>query len=301
MTKSIETLVDDINGILKNGSPNLTDKALKELGKSIALKVKKHLSPTPPEETKKTLRMSNIGKGDRYLWYLHNTGDPTSRSEEFEPSRLFAFIFGDVIEELLFFLAEQSGHTVTNRQDKVKLGSIEGSMDGRIDGVGVDTKSAADFSFKKFLFHSLEKDDVYGYRHQLSGYFHGEDKAAFLVANKSTGEIVLDVHTREELPNSLERIKHLEVITSEKEPPNERCYQPVKHGDVGESLVLSAHCSRCPFKFTCWADANDGAGLRAFSYSGGPKYFVQLNGREPTVREVPKDDSYKSLITKWNV
>lgn len=300
--KTIDTLVKDIEALISKGKEDISEAAYAELGKAVADKVKKHL--TKSKEPVKRLRMSNIGKGKRYLWYMQNVpeNELPKQEEQFEPARLFAFLYGDVIEELLFWFAEQSGHTVSERQASAELLGITGSKDGRIDGVGVDTKSAAERSFQKFVNGNLAEDDVYGYLPQLGGYFHGEDKAAFLVANKSTGELCLDIHTRDgDLPDTKKIIE--EVLESGKlpEPPTERCYPTVKSGP-GESRVLGAHCSRCPFKFKCYRDSNDGAGLRSFAYAGGTKYYVHLDGKDPTVPELDEKgkriNDEPSLLTK---
>lgn len=302
MTKTIDTLVRDMEVLISKGKEDIPEEKYAELGKAVADKVKKHL--TKSKEPVKRLRMSNIGKGKRYLWYIQNVPESElpKQEEQFEPARLFAFLYGDVIEELLFWFAEQAGHVVTERQATASLLGITGSKDGRIDGVGVDTKSAADRSFQKFSSGTLAEDDVYGYLPQLGGYFHGEDKAAFLVANKSTGEICLDVHTRDgDLPDTKKIIEEVLESGKQPEPPAERCYPTVKSGP-GESRVLGAHCSRCPFKFPCYSDANDGAGLRSFAYAGGTKYYVHLDGKQPTVPELDmkgkRIDDEPSLLTK---
>lgn len=287
--KTIDTLVRDIENLISKGAV-ISEEAYATLGKAVADKVKKHLTPEEPHDDfkePKRLRMSNIGKGMRYLWYVQNVpvSELPKRDEQHEPARLFAFLYGDVIEELLFWFAEQAGHTVSERQQVVTLKGIEGSKDGRIDGVGVDTKSAADRSFQKFVNGTLAEDDVYGYLPQLGGYFHGEERAAFLVANKSTGEICLDVHTRDgSLPDTAARIDEVMKVVASPTPPDERCYPTIQSGP-GESRILGAHCSRCPFKFKCYSDANNNTGLRSFAYAGGVKYYVHLDG-EPTVPEL---------------
>lgn len=301
-SKTIDTLVRDMEALISKGKEDIPEEKYAELGRAVADKVKKHL--TKSKEPVKRLRMSNIGKGKRYLWYIQNVpeNELPKQEEQFEPARLFAFLYGDVVEELLFWFAEQAGHTVSERQEPVTLLGVSGSKDGRIDGVGVDAKTAADRSFQKFVNGTLAEDDVYGYLPQLGGYFYGEDRAAFLAFNKVDGELCLDVHTRDgDLPDTKKIIE--EVLESGKlpEPPTERCYPTIK-SSPGESRILGAHCSRCPFKFKCYADANGGTGLRSYLYSGGTKYFVHIDGKEPTVPELDEQgkrlNEEPSLLTK---
>ena len=48
----------------------------------------------------RTLRMSNIGRKDRYLWNAVNNPDV---SEELPPNTYVKFMYGHLIEELLLF------------------------------------------------------------------------------------------------------------------------------------------------------------------------------------------------------
>ena len=92
------------------------------------------------------------------------------------------------MEHLILFLAELSGHKVTDQQKKVTVDGIVGHMDSKIDGEVVDVKTASSHSFKKFKDGSLYGDDPFGYVAQLSGYEENEDsdKGGFLALNKAT-------------------------------------------------------------------------------------------------------------------
>ena len=59
-------------------------------------------------------------------------------------------MFGDILEELLLFLAKEAGHTVTGQQDTLSISGVNGHRDAIIDGRLVDVKSASSYSFRKF-------------------------------------------------------------------------------------------------------------------------------------------------------
>lgn len=79
-------------------------------------------------------------------------------------------------------------------------------------------------------------------------------------------------------------MKEVKAIVELKEPPKEKCYEPVPNGTSG-NMVLDKNCGWCPFKEICWADANGGIGLRKFKYSNGIEYFTQIV-KEPKVEEL---------------
>lgn len=227
--------------------------------------------------------MSNIGKGARQLWYDKRYG----KEEDLPPHTIFKFIYGDLIEALLLFLVQKSGHSVTARQAEVVLDGIKGHIDADIDKVTVDVKSASTHSFRKFASGTLVEDDPFGYIEQLAGYCEARDTdGAFLAADKQNGHIAYLPISKEDLKaavNVKERIEFIkEAVRAEAEP--ERCYEDEEEGKSG-NRSLSINCSYCAHKFRCWSDANGGLGLRTFLYSNGPKYLTKVT-REPNVREV---------------
>lgn len=230
-----------------------------------------------------TLRVSNLGKPDRQMWYEAN--DPTT--EELAPHTKFKFMYGDILELLLLFLASEAGHSVSKEQIEVVVNGIKGHIDAEIDGVVVDCKSASTHSFKKFRDGTLAEDDPFGYMEQLAGYSKGLGglPGAFLAVDKQNGHIALMKVPKEELDalQIEERIDHLRDVVTQPEPP-ERCYDPVPEGKSG-NMKLAVGCSYCPHKFKCWADSNNGIGLRTFLYSSGPVHLVQVEN-EPRVLEV---------------
>lgn len=279
--KSIDTLRDDIYDLFR--VPRVVDGGrLRALSDDLSSVIARRLAE---ERGPAYLRMSNLGKGDRQLWYEINR--PDLKTEELSPQNKIKFLFGDILELLLLYLAEEAGHTVENRQLEVEVEGIKGSIDATIDGVLVDTKSASTPSFKRFERHGLVDDDPFGYQEQLAGYAEGvqADSAAFLVIDKTLGNIHLDQFTGEELGavRIRDRAIHAKAVVSSLDVP-ERCYNDEPYGKSG-NMVLGTNCSYCPFKKACWADANGGIGLRTFIYAKGPVHFTQVV-KEPDVYEV---------------
>jgi hypothetical protein len=229
-----------------------------------------------------TLRMSNIGKGARQLWYDKRYG----KEEDLPAHTLVKFMFGDIIEQLVLFLASASGHAVTHHQAEVSRGGIKGHIDADIDGVTVDVKSASPHSFRKFETGSLVENDPFGYIEQIAGYSKARDtEGAFLAVDKQNGHIAYLPFTKDEL-NVFDvdsRIEYIKKAVDQPEPP-ERCYPDEEYGKSG-NRALGVNCSYCSHKRRCWASSNGGLGLRTFLYSSGPVFFTEVKS-EPKVHEV---------------
>jgi hypothetical protein len=225
--------------------------------------------------------MSNIGKGARQLWYDKHFG----RGEELEGHTLIKFMYGDIIEALVLFLAKLSGHEVKDQQAEVNLKGIKGHIDAEIDGVVVDVKSASTYSFKKFKDGSLVDNDPFGYIEQISGYAkaRGTD-GAFLAVDKQNGHLAYLPFDKSELDvfDVEGRIDYIREAVDQAEPP-ERCHSDEEYGKSG-NRALGVNCSYCPHAKRCWADANGGIGLRTFLYSTGPVFMTNV-AVEPKVYE----------------
>ena len=274
--KDIDDLIPDIHALFR--APHECDKErVKTFSSDLAETIERRLSEVRGPNY---LRMSNLGKGDRQLYYDMNGGDDDP--EVLSPSTKIKFLFGDILELMLIFLAEEAGHTVDDKQKKVEVNGIVGSIDCTIDGVLVDCKSASTYAFKKFKDGTLPENDSFGYMEQLAGYSKGLGgrDGAFFAIDKTLGHIVLDRHSGEELSKYKieDRIDHLKTVVVSPALP-ERCHSPESDGKSGNT-VLSINCSYCRHKFKCWKDANNGIGLRTFLYSTGPKHFVEVI-REP--------------------
>jgi hypothetical protein len=277
--KSIDTLVADIYKLFDGH--DVSPENAKVFGDTIAELITRRLGE---KRGGFTLRMSSVGKPDRQLWYDKHSPE----TKEPLPSNVkFKFLFGDIIEAIILFLAKEAGHTVENEQRELVVNGVVGHTDGTIDGTLIDVKSASTFSFKKFKEGSLIDDDPFGYLEQLAGY--NEDvkagQAGFVAVDKTLGHITfmpVDVDYLKGL-NVPDRIEHLKEVLEQPEPP-ERCYDPVPEGESG-NLKLNINCSYCDHKFECWKDANNGFGLRTFLYSKGPTHLVHIE-KEPRVIEI---------------
>jgi hypothetical protein len=276
--KNISTLVQDIRDRLTSGKP-FDAETVEIFAKSLAAKLANRLSA---ERGKPSLRLSNLGtKCDRKLWYSIKCPE---LSEPLPASARFKFLFGDVIEELLLFLARASGHTVENEQKEVKLVGVTGHIDGVVDGELVDCKSASTFGFKKFKEHGLGQDDPFGYLTQLDGYLSAmpdgdlsnTSRGHFLVADKTLGHITLDTYEKANVDYD-KLVANKRAMLAFPQPPT-RAYDDVKDGESG-NRKLGMACSYCAFKSTCWP------GLRTYAYSRGPAYLTVV-AREPNVPEI---------------
>ena len=263
------------------------DKIIDDFGENVKQILKNNI--TEHEFDRRKLRMSNIGKKDRQLWYSYNG----YKGEELMPHTRIKFLYGHLIEEMVLALAKLSGHTVTDTQKKAEVGGIKGSMDCKIDGIVTDVKSSSPYGFKKFKDGSLINDDPFGYVDQIKGYAHseGETEMGWLVMDKTNGHLTYLKYdmadeskwywTKLNFFSIVERIKAIKNVVKLSEPP-ERCYEPVADGKSG-NMKLGVGCSYCAYKHECW-----GKDLRTFIYANGPRYLVKTVNT-PNVIEVDKD------------
>ena len=282
--KQIETLVKDIYDLFSLDPIKMdekeVDKHIDTFGEMLKVHIKAFMYEEP--RTRGNLRLSAIGKPDRQLWYDVNS---KKEIEDLTPSTRIKFLYGYILEELLLLCASIAGHKVTDQQKEVNVEGVLGHQDSMIDDVLIDCKSASAYSFKKFKKNTLLEDDPFGYIAQISAYAEANqvDKAAFLVIDKSSGEICLTPVHQMEMINAKERVKHLKGMVSNSHMPD-RCYDPIPDGESG-NLKLAIGCVYCSHKRECWSDCNNGKGLRVFRYSRGLNYLVKV-AKEPKVEEV---------------
>ena len=277
--KKLENLVSDIYSVLspltEGEALDISDKDIDDFGEAIK-DVVRHWA-TPKARDSNTLRMSNIGKPSRQLWY-----DLKYKKEEssFEDSHLpIKFLYGHLLEEVLLFLVKMSGHKVEDEQKEVEVKGLKGHMDCKIDGEVIDIKTASGFAFNKFRNGTLREDDPFGYMAQLAGYeeAEGTTNGGFLVINKESGELTLYQPEELDKPYAPKIIEDIKESLNNNEPP-EVCYEPIPEGKSG-NMKLSKNCVYCNHKFKCYPD------LRVFKYSKGLVYFTEIVN-EPKVEEV---------------
>ena len=283
--KTLDTLIQDIysslEGLSSGEALNISEE---ELDLTLSRMKESILAWSKPREVENSfrLRMSNIGRPLRQLWYESKN---TSDHHVVSGSTQIKFLYGHILEEIVLMLVRMAGHKVTSEQKEVNVSGITGHMDCKIDGQVVDVKTASKFSFNKFKDGSLVNNDPFGYLAQLSGYETAEQtkEGGFLVINKESGELCLFRPDDLEKPNVKEKIKKVKAAIAIDTPP-ERCYAPIPEGKKG-NMKLPSGCAYCPYKFECYSDSNDGDGLRAFKYSNGPVYFTEV-AVEPRVEEI---------------
>jgi len=284
--KTINTLVEDIYNVigeLSDGNPlTISEKTYEDFGKEMA-EALRHWATPQNKEDKEKLRMSNIGKPERRLWYdLHSDAED---QENLPPQLYIKFLYGHLLEVLILFFVRLAGHTVTSEQKEISVSGIKGHMDCKIDGEVIDVKTASGYGFKKFKEGTLSQDDSFGYLSQLAGYEEAEktSNGGFLVMNKETGELATYIPDDMEKPNIKNKIKNVKALMKKDTPPD-FCYEPVAEGKAG-NMKLPRECTWCPHKFECHKESNDGKGLRVFNYAKGPVYFTEIV-KEPNVEEV---------------
>ncbi len=293
--KSLDTLVKDIYDVFSH-PPNTTEGTLREFGESLGQVIHKRITEQREEPS---LRFSNIGSPcSRKLWYSINTPHDAI---PLPPQARLKYLIGDIWEHVLLFLAKLAGHDVQGEQDELFINGVRGRRDAVIDGVTIDAKSASSFAFDKFKWGLKQEQDDFGYLKQLGAYLYAgrsddtvrqKDVAGFLVGDKTSGEICLDIHPDTGLDyEALIEEKKIEV--SQPYPPG-RAFNPIPDQKAG-NMKLPTFCSYCDFKYKCWEkDANNGKGLRTFLYSNGPRYLTKVVF-EPAVTEIDKDGT---TITK---
>ena len=274
----INTVVKDVNKIFSQIGSGKPVELPEEKVDILLSNLKEALSQwSTPREKSVGLRMSNVGRPNRQLWYdIKSNKD----QEELSPAVIFRFLYGHVVEELLLFFVDLAGHKVEHQRAEVNVLGLKGHVDCIIDDVVIDIKSASDFSFRKFKDGKLSQDDPFGYLAQLAAYEHGFGKSGggFLVANKSSGEICLYIPDELEVPNIESRLETVRTELKEDVPPRERCYPIIAKGKSG-NMGLHNSCKWCRHKFQCNPD------LRVFKYSNTLEYLTEVEVL-PSVEEI---------------
>ena len=282
MPKQIETIVEDIYGVLSDRTHKYDEQNTKSFADTLAGIVVKKLG----EDQAPRLRFSNIDeKCLRRLWYQINQPE---KAEALPPWTRMKFLFGDILEALVIFLSKEAGHEVVGEQTKLALEGLSGQRDAVLDGVTLDVKSASTHSLNKFKDHLKAEEDAFGYLDQVGAYTEAgkddplvtdKDRFGFLAVDKTLGHIVLDLHSKrkdssEYYKNRINRQRA--ELTSKEAPP--RAFSAEPDGKSGNEK-LGTKCSYCEFKRHCWPS------LRMFAYSNGPRFLSRVE-RLPDVPEI---------------
>ena len=296
----IDTLIDDIQGMLTklNSGEEIADADTIDSYIDIAVDnirnaLKSQLTPRSGDRKPKVIYASEAGKPcHRAVWYAITGAD----REPLPPEVKVKFMQGDFLEELLALLSRLAGHEVTHEQEGVEIDlpkgwKIRGRMDYKIDGTMVDAKSASPNSFKKFVDGSLIHNDGFGYMAQLGSYVMHEGEtehdAGFLAIDKVSCDITLFQPDTMDLMAS---IPDYEVLVEDLESPigPDKEFDDEPWGSKG-NRKLGFNCSYCDYKYTCWADANNGKGLRHFVYKTWPfDVYLTVTKDKPKVKEIKR-------------
>jgi hypothetical protein len=113
-TKTTDSLVADIYAMMesKDADPSVDVEAeIEKFGEGVKALMRTEFGREKREDNRK-LRLSNIGRTDKYLWN-HVNG---TEGETIEPHTYVKFMYGHLIEEMLLFLTRMAGHSVTDEQ-----------------------------------------------------------------------------------------------------------------------------------------------------------------------------------------
>jgi len=287
VSKNVFNLVGDIYKVIETKRPDSSVDAEAEIEKfGEAIKALMHKEFISRSYDSRKLRLSNIGRDDRFLWHHYNG---TKKSDKLQPHTLLKFLYGHMIEELLLFLTRMSGHTVTHEQHPCEIQGIRGSMDCKIDGVTTDIKSCSTYAFKKFKDGTLAYDDPFGYVAQIKAYAasEGETKYGWLAMDKQNGHLTYLMYDEEDTQAPVheklsydinDRALYVQDMVQLPKPPV-HCYEPLDDGKSGNKK-LATGCSYCSYKGACYPET------RVFLYSTGPKFLTEVVN-EPKVPEIP--------------
>jgi hypothetical protein len=298
MQKKIETLTEDIYHVLNSDHDHESDATLVEryssnIGNELSGATKLRNEPRAVGK----LWASDLGKPCLRQAHYNFNGDGTE--EKLDGHTKFKFLYGNLLEEAVLYLAEEAGHTVESAQARVEYPAtdkwiVSGRIDGVIDGTLMDVKSTSTYGFKRYKDGITPYNDSFGYLYQLGFYkefggFDVKDEAGFLWIDKGNGHIKYTpctTPTKEEIEKRTKDI--IEAIETPIATDVPKYYSPAPYGKSGNySLPMS--CSYCKHKQRCWEDANGGQGLRGFLYNQGPVWFTDIQ-RTPNVPELGDRD-----------
>lgn len=278
MTKTIDTLIPDIYGVLegkgdwtKTGSPYFI---------STLEKISENRFNEEPK-VRDYIGLSSVGKQcDRYFWL--KTNQPKKGYPP--PAKMLGtFFYGDIIEAYVLALAKAAGHTVEREQETVEVEGFVGHIDAVIDGVPVDVKSANSRNFEKFVKGLVPENDKFGYLDQLGSYVLAlglGNTGAFIPVNKEFFEVGLD-KKEFDLGTQRSRLKQIRTAAGRSVAPER--LPDVPQSDTSSNRKLCDDCKYCEFRDTCWPNT------RAFVYKQGRgtrvEYLTEVV-KEPQVTEL---------------
>ena len=291
MNNLIEDIYKTIEPLSDGEALDISEYQIEVFGKAMEAVLRSWANPTK-RDSNFSVRMSNVGKHPRRLWFDNKYKNEQGESKPNPPTQI-KFLYGHILEELVKLFVSLSGHDITGEQKEVVVDSISGHIDCIIDGEVVDIKTASGFAFNKFKNGTLRDDDPFGYLGQLAGYeeSEGTSNGGLLVINKENGELCFYQPEDLDKPNIRNKIQNIKTALKKDEPPEDYCFKIVPDGVKGNEKI-NKNCAWCPYKFKCYEGSNNGKGLRVFKYSKGYAFLTKVVV-EPKVQEV--DHEFKDL------
>jgi len=278
----IDTIVEDMYRVVQ-GKGGWNGMLGSHMGTAISLLANSSFSK--PQEPRRYLSLSSLGSNcARKTWYRINSDE---HQEEHDGPTLLKFFYGHMLEELVLSIVDASGHSLTGQQDRLDCYGVKGHRDCVIDGMTVDVKTASPYTFKKFQDGKLREDDPFGYLSQMGSYIAAakddplvtnKTHGAFLVLNKVSGELCLDVHDMTEaVANKEAEIKAAQKMVAGPMPTERLAPVPQSKDSPNTKLCLS--CNFCSHSKECWPEG------RTFRYSFGDVTLIDVVNK-PRVEEV---------------
>jgi len=264
--KSIETLVKDVEDVLRRNDGLVADHLSENLVREVKPRV---LANFAERDARPTLRLSQMGsRCPRSLWAsVHSS----SSQEAFTARAKLTFTYGHLIEALLISLAKVAGHEVTGEGDELHAYGIKGHRDCVIDGCVVDIKSTNSMGFKTFKSGDVSEDIfLRDYLDQLDGYLVGsaeddlvrvKDKAYIWACDKQLGHTCLYEHhfRPDHIRAQIERNKSIVALDA---PPPCECGTFTERSTGNVRLDVKASYNN--FRYFCFPK------LRTFIIKGKP-------------------------------
>ena len=115
--KTLETLIPDIYEVLDGLNSDKGIDISEELMEDFLYNMKDALEGwSTPHLQSKTIRMSNVGRPLRRVWYDMKDTDSDSSKKDMHPSNFIKFLYGHLLEQIAILLIKLSGHKVTAMQ-----------------------------------------------------------------------------------------------------------------------------------------------------------------------------------------
>jgi len=217
-----------------------------------------------PREDKPRIRMSNVGRLSCQI-QQEFAGAPKERMPY---NHFMRMLIGDCVEIITRMVLDKSNVNVSSDGDEVELEvqdtKILGTSDIDIDGKVYDIKSASQWMFRNKWeggFQALYKSDEFGYVGQLYGYADAQGKkpGGWIVVDKSSGEVkVVDVDASPDQEAAIRGNREYIVDLISNNRPFQRCFEAEEETYFKKPTggkILHKTCGWCPFKQTCWPEA----------------------------------------------